>query len=742
MRMCNDCLATMHSTGTPSRTAHHDGRILWSLSLDAQHNEIVRREFSYEYAPNLALALAIVQLCREKDDVPQFLLNQSSAMLFSLHRHLLTGALLEVDPTMVLQLIKSLVLTAKMRFSEIRVVKPTRERPSRGLARCDALLSQIDLLSLLASANCLHLLPAKASLGQLDTWRKLRDRLIEIELWSLSLDISTKAGLDAASVWAAWGLVCLKAGNFQGARQRFQRCLKPVTKPSPLLQEIVSVLENLSLPALSSDNGSSNSSGSISSDAGDGGIASGTGTGTETGMGSCIDSVTANSTSWKQRKITPMHEKITVPDQPQLVMVSLARLRSICTGNLVIGVQDSVLDEILFYLATYGSEESPYVYMVERGHIEGATQRFFNQIDSMPVSVFNLGLLLPCLRAGRLADLLLELKRHDDSLQVWKPYLLGAAQLLETKSYWNCLYQLHCLSGDHLRAGLTAMHHLYLGDLFTIESFLARAGLLKEILIHLQCYLSNPPVEPKEERPDDYWPLWWPASEATSLECTVHLQLQLTEFIDPFFREGRLTSALLAVMKSVTQSYQDHSSTTSVDYQIPSLLGSRSDCCASAVLVTVISPSSSGFELSWKICSEQHIRLDRYFRMSAFILIKQFQVPALIRLVDFVKQRMTPTSIGFFDVEELLVECASLVQDRDKEHKSKDTESIVQQIKKPIIKVQTYINLGWLKSAYILAVQNKLMSEVINIQQEADRLQQTAVLTLCNRWLASRNAPK
>ena len=31
-----------------------------------------------------------------------------------------------------------------------------------------------------------------------------------------------KAGLDAGSVWAAWGLVCLKAGNFQGDYSFFQ----------------------------------------------------------------------------------------------------------------------------------------------------------------------------------------------------------------------------------------------------------------------------------------------------------------------------------------------------------------------------------------------------------------------------------------------------------------------------------------------------------------------------------------
>lgn len=245
VRTCVDCFnfllerpdQTASSSTISIRSTDKDGQILWQLSLlDSQHNFIARREFSYEHAPNLALALAMVNLCQDSgsgDLAANFLLDQSSSMLATLHRYLLHGALLDVcsDPLMMFSLIKSLILSAKMRYSEIIAAPPSakttssptggnlpKSKPARGLARCDALLGQIDLLSLLSSANCLHLLPPQP-LAQLDTWRKLRDRLIEVELWSLALDVSTKAGLDAGSVWAAWGLVCLKTGNFQGIKQ-------------------------------------------------------------------------------------------------------------------------------------------------------------------------------------------------------------------------------------------------------------------------------------------------------------------------------------------------------------------------------------------------------------------------------------------------------------------------------------------------------------------------------------------
>lgn len=228
VRTCNDCHSSILEDGSDSkdirssvrRSSNQDGQLVWCLSLDDQHNQIARREFSYEHAPNLALALAMVHLCDTNQTMANFLLDQSSSMLATLHRYLVHGTLMDVcsDPLMMFSLIKSLILSAKMRYADI-IAAPGQQgskgKPSRGLARCDALLGQIDLLSLLASANSLHLLPPQP-MSQLDTWRKLRDRLIDIELWSLALDVSTKAGLDAGSVWAAWGLVCLKAGNFQG----------------------------------------------------------------------------------------------------------------------------------------------------------------------------------------------------------------------------------------------------------------------------------------------------------------------------------------------------------------------------------------------------------------------------------------------------------------------------------------------------------------------------------------------
>lgn len=436
-------------------------------------------------------------------------------------------------------------------------------------------------------------------------------------------------------------------------------------------------------------------------------------------------------------------------DSPQLIVAMLARLGDICSGHLVeLEDKHCTLEEILFYLETYGQPESPFAYLVERsGRIDMAVQRYAASDTYKLPDVFNQGLLLPCLRSGRLEDLLVEMKRQDASFHSWRSHLLSAAQLLESKSFWNCLYQFHCLTGDWIRAALVAIRRLYLNDLFSVETLVGRSHLLQDVSSHLSHYLGRQPAQPAEGvGSDKQLPLWWPANEVVTLRKSVQLQLKVTAFLDTCLREGKLSSSLLSVVQSLTQS-QEAATSSSSDlnlgpnvFRVPTLLGSRQYRCSSAVLVTCAGPGEAAFELAWRICHEMRVRLDRYFRLSTFVLIRQDQITALVQLATFIKARMTDQSVGHFDMDELLVECATLAQDRDKESKSPSLELIVQQIRSPACKIRAFVNLGWLKAAYLLAVKNGLVADVMHIQQEATRLEQTAVLTLCDKWLRARNA--
>ena len=55
--------------------------------------------------------------------------------------------------------------------------------------------------------------------------RRLRDKIIDSERFSLAIDVTGKCGLDPNAVWFAWGLSQLKSGDLGVARENFSKCL-------------------------------------------------------------------------------------------------------------------------------------------------------------------------------------------------------------------------------------------------------------------------------------------------------------------------------------------------------------------------------------------------------------------------------------------------------------------------------------------------------------------------------------
>lgn len=103
----------------------------------------------------------------------------------------------EIDHLLVIRMLKSLTLAAKMSCSECML--------HWGISLADRILSQADLLSLLIERGCLNLLPvsgqSEGTFIDTSVLRKLRDKLLEDEQWNLALEVSTKTGLDSTGTW-------------------------------------------------------------------------------------------------------------------------------------------------------------------------------------------------------------------------------------------------------------------------------------------------------------------------------------------------------------------------------------------------------------------------------------------------------------------------------------------------------------------------------------------------------------
>ena len=113
------------------------------------------------------------------------------------------------------RLIQNLLLNAKLRFAN--------SSDSAGVELYDTYLSRVELLHLLVTSQCSKI-PSLQELTNPDLARRVRDRLIQDDRFLLAMEVSTKCQLDASAVWSAWGMMALKSGDFQTAREKFIRC--------------------------------------------------------------------------------------------------------------------------------------------------------------------------------------------------------------------------------------------------------------------------------------------------------------------------------------------------------------------------------------------------------------------------------------------------------------------------------------------------------------------------------------
>lgn len=119
----------------------------------------------------------------------RFLLDQSERMLKLLYTA--PSNIPEIDYLLLIRMIKSLAMAAKMLCSESNL--------DWGVSSAGKIISQADTFTLLIEHGCLHLLPLNVTQeAVLDTatLRRVRDKLMEDEQWETALELSTKSGLD------------------------------------------------------------------------------------------------------------------------------------------------------------------------------------------------------------------------------------------------------------------------------------------------------------------------------------------------------------------------------------------------------------------------------------------------------------------------------------------------------------------------------------------------------------------
>ncbi|XP_069671907.1 uncharacterized protein Sptz isoform X2 [Periplaneta americana] len=719
VRVCDDChqhiandaeqlLNPTTGERQPPFSLNSEGSVspecIWRLTSDEGHNTTLREEFGFEHAPSVSLCLSILKLHSEHAAYPRFLLDACDRMLRLLQP---VGPGIpnpEVDYSVLIRMVRSLIVAAK--------VKHARSGLNTGVAHCDQLLSQVDLLNMLVKSGCSALIPAEPLSGH--ALRRLRDRLVEEELWMLAMEVSTKSGLERIGVWAAWGKACLRAGCWDEAREKFSHCLEKVmmgpdsVRPQrnpPLLTEIIQILEE--------------------------------------GAYTVDRKILQQANSIRATKGIPS----TLLSSPALTILhTLSSLNEIADGNypqatpplntVVIGPKLDPLfyRECCYYLSSYGSHAGIISFYLGHDDLPAALKHVL--LHKVDPDIFIETIYLPCLRQGLVSNLHEELSTVDPTLERWKVYLCHVCHHFEKQGMLNVLYQLQLHMHDYIRAAMTCTIFYQKGarnytDLAAnIEHLYSAHRHLENELLTVQWETSARPSPAR--RIEGSLQL---AKKLNPREVNCHIntilrQIEVTKFLHGCELGQRPVMELLPEIFHYMQSATMFGNKLPA-FTVPTLFGSNSERVLLVVLAILCGTNvEEGFGLAFRIIEDYHLKSSQVYGLAGKKLARDCRLMDIEQLVSCIHNSgVTGISSVCDSVLLLCIQELALKTDPG------DVEPLVKLLTDIGNKITAYIECRQLKSAYLLAVKYNRLEDVRRILHEAEKLGQTKIQQICQKRL-------
>ncbi|XP_062609221.1 zinc finger FYVE domain-containing protein 26-like [Saccostrea cucullata] len=661
-----------HAESLNLTDAMHHSELIWKLKPgDADHNKMVREDFYYEQAPSTSLCLSLLGLHSKPHKCGKLMLDLCDNLSEFL-RPIAPGVPNpEVDYSLVLSMMKTLLVHAKMQY--INIGDP------QGLVRCETYQSHIDLLGILVGDNYTDL-PTLQELTKKDYVTRMRDKLIQVERLHLAVEVSTKCGLDPAGVWAAWGMNCLLDGDFPSAREKFSRCLKPLTDrnkvihPPKLLADVIDFLE------------------------------------------STPSSVTKHLQLMKTKRGT----------WQDLLADPLMMTEEGDTDTLQ-------YHECHFYLKTYASFYTIINFHRRNGRWMKAVQYILDQKCSKEVFVESL--LIPALNSGELGKLTDQMVMLDPSLEKWNPYLTAICRHLVKNRLHHVLYEFQIFMKDYIRAAMTCINYFYQEGANSYLDLYTRISYLHTALRHMQSYLDpsewgsvrRPTISEESKfsstgQSSDPVRLIQSPEEVSRYIRTVSIQIEVTKHLYHCLTNPDPEATVPPPMSVSGRQY------------LPTMFGNtktRTDLVNMVLLSG--NDISTAFELSYKIIKEYKLGGTAIFTHVAREMAKAHRYAYVRSLLDAIAR------VGYGDedtVDEIVGACILVISKSPNE--AKEAENLIKLLKKDSNKINAYILCGKLRSAYLMAVKTDRVDDVQRIAGAAQRMGQTAVKNICTKWLQQK----
>uniref|UniRef100_A0A1B0DKZ2 CUB domain-containing protein n=1 Tax=Phlebotomus papatasi TaxID=29031 RepID=A0A1B0DKZ2_PHLPP len=259
---------------------------------------------------------------------------------------------------------------------------------------CDDFKLKADIILMVIDAKCESLLPVER-LTTRDSLRKLKDNLLSAGIWQLALDISVKCGFAIAGVMQAWGIDCLRQGQYALAREKMSHFLQCLVPPA-FLDKIAPMLTKR-----------------------------------------------AKLDTW---------DNLEVIDRSRRSSSVLSDILAILRGS---SDQEFAYSESIYYVIMYGSHEDILGFLMKHDKLH--TALLYTLSQKVSYSTFMGIIFLPQLQSGQEMTVLNSMKKIDSTLWRWETFVKKFCWYLETQRKLESLYNMQILMNDPIRASMTCI---------------------------------------------------------------------------------------------------------------------------------------------------------------------------------------------------------------------------------------------------------------------------------------------
>lgn len=144
-------------------------------------------------------------------------------------------------------------------------------------------------------------------------------------------------------------------------------------------------------------------------------------------------------------------------------------------------------DECLYYLTAYGNHNDIVAFLVKHDQLLTALQYCIYQ--NADADIFVHTIFMPYIKRGRANIIINFMIDMDETLLIWKVYIIPLCRHLERSGFLNCLYHLQILFKDPVRASMTCVK-FYTMNCLTYTELQANSFHLVNAQRHLQVELE------------------------------------------------------------------------------------------------------------------------------------------------------------------------------------------------------------------------------------------------------------